>query len=99
MEIEKEELLPMAKAFQAVTGYRPHAGTLARWAIIGSKTVKLETRWVGSRRMTSVEAVRRFQEARNVAAGNAKSESRAESRNSSKRRADRAAQELRRQGM
>jgi hypothetical protein len=98
MAIEEEKLLSMAKAFQSVTGYRPHNSTLLRWAVRGAKTVKLETRWVGSRRMTSIEAVRRFQEARNSVAVQ-KKESSGESPKSTKRRADRAEQELRRQGM
>lgn len=52
-----------AKALPKINGRRPHATTLWRWARKGLKGVRLETRRVGARFVTSAEALERFSEA------------------------------------
>lgn len=49
-----------AKALPLVNGKRPHVSTLWRWARKGVAGVKLETRRIGGRFVTSVEALDRF---------------------------------------
>lgn len=55
-------LLPTAAAWiaQRTGGRRPNISTLHRWATRGVRGVRLETVAVGHVRYTSVEAVRRF---------------------------------------
>lgn len=60
MFLQGEKLLSLASAVDAATGNRPHAATLHRWRIRGIAGVRLETTCLGGKRMTSVEAVRRF---------------------------------------
>ena len=49
-----------ARTLPKVNGKRPHASTLWRWARKGLSGVKLETRRIGSRFVTSSEALERF---------------------------------------
>jgi Protein of unknown function (DUF1580) len=54
------KLLPISKAFETVTGSRPHPSTICRYALRGCKGVQLETWMVGGQRRTTVEAVEKF---------------------------------------
>ena len=49
-----------AKALPRINGKRPHSSTLWRWARKGLQGVKLETRRLGGRFVTSIEALERF---------------------------------------
>ena len=49
-----------AKALPKINGRRPHASTLWRWARKGISGVHLETRRLGGRFVTSLEALERF---------------------------------------
>ncbi len=49
-----------AKALPKVNGRRPHASTIWRWARKGIQGVRLETRRLGGRFVTSLEALERF---------------------------------------
>jgi len=49
-----------AKVLPAVNGKRPHCSTLWRWARRGVQGVRLETRRIGGRFVTSAEALERF---------------------------------------
>lgn len=66
--IENEKLFPLVKAVEEATGRRVHLSTVLRWTQRGSKGVRLESRVLGGRRLTSVEAVRRFMNATTQAA-------------------------------
>ena len=55
-----EKLLPLLSAVELATGQRPHPSTLHRWRLRGIRGIRLETVRCGGRRLTSVEAVRRF---------------------------------------
>ncbi len=60
-----ERLLPGPVAVEKVTGERPHYSTFFRWTQCGIRTpgggrARLEFVKAGSKRLTSVEAVRRF---------------------------------------
>jgi hypothetical protein len=66
IDIEKEHLLLLSEAHEAVPG-RPHVSTLIRWWRRGLKGKKLETVLIGGRRFTSAEALRRFFVATNQA--------------------------------
>lgn len=59
----EEKLLPLVTAVERATGQRPHPSTCHRWRISGIAGVRLETQKCGGKRMTSIEAVRRFNEA------------------------------------
>ena len=58
--LENEKKLPLVPAVEAETGRRVHLCTALRWAQQGSKGIILESVFLGGRRLTSVEAVRRF---------------------------------------
>jgi Protein of unknown function (DUF1580) len=61
MAIAKEEkLLPLVDAVEAATGQRPHLSTVLRWCQRGCHGVRLESRVLGAKRLTSPEAVLRF---------------------------------------
>jgi hypothetical protein len=69
-----EQLLPGPAAVERVTGERPHYSTFFRWTQKGvmagdGRRIRLEFVKAGSRRLTSVAAVRRFFEATTKAAG------------------------------
>ena len=63
-----EQLFPLVTAAERATGQRPHPSTLHRWRLHGIAGVLLETTKCGGKRMTSVEAVHRFNEAVTLAA-------------------------------
>ncbi len=52
--------LPLKEAVYKATGTRPHLATIHRWCMKGSRGVKLESRVLGGRRLTTVDAVERF---------------------------------------
>lgn len=58
--IERENLLGLVDAVEHATGRRVHLATALRWASRGSAGVRLESVFVGGRRLTSAEAVTRF---------------------------------------
>jgi hypothetical protein len=65
MDTTFEQLLPGPKAVENVTGERPHYSTFFRWTQRGVRTsdgqrIRLEFVKAGSKRLTSVDAVRRF---------------------------------------
>lgn len=58
--LRNEKYLPLVAAVEAATGRRPHLSTVLRWAQQGSKGTVLESVILGGRRLTSIEAVKRF---------------------------------------
>ena len=60
MHATKERLFPLVVAVERATGHRPHLSTVLRWASRGQNGVRLETKMLGGRRMTSTEAVDRY---------------------------------------
>lgn len=52
-----------AHVVERITGERPHAATLHRWATRGLKGVKLRTAYAGGHRRTTEQWVREFFEA------------------------------------
>jgi hypothetical protein len=66
---ENELALSLVEAVEAATGRRPHLSTVLRWSQRRNRYgVKLESWMIGGRRVTSREAVRRFNEATTAAA-------------------------------
>lgn len=65
MQIPQGETpMPLVKAIEAATGYRPHLSTALRWCQRENRNgVRLESWMLGGRRVTSVEAVHRFNQA------------------------------------
>lgn len=61
IDIENESLLTLAQAAKRIPG-RPSLRTVWRWCLKGVDGHRLENVKVGSRRYTSVEAIRRFVE-------------------------------------
>jgi hypothetical protein len=57
---EDEKLLPVPKAVELETGYRPTPSTAWRWTKKGVGGVKLETAVLGGRPVTSRKNVREF---------------------------------------
>jgi Protein of unknown function (DUF1580) len=55
-----EALFPVPAAVERATGQRPHPSSCHRWRLRGIRGVRLETLRLAGRRVTSVEAVRRF---------------------------------------
>jgi hypothetical protein len=73
IDFDTEHVRSMSQAARELPVVRgtkpPHPGTLDRWAITGIKSasgriIKLESAFVGSTRVTSLEALRRFFERR-----------------------------------
>ena len=60
-----EKLMPLVEAVDRATGRRPHLSTVLRWCTKGN--VRLESRILGGRRLTSVDAVLRYIEASTLA--------------------------------
>jgi hypothetical protein len=58
--LETEKLMPLVQAVESATGRRVHLSTVLRWTMRGSKGLTLESVFLGGRRLTSVESVRRF---------------------------------------
>lgn len=56
-------LLEVTKALPSFNGKRLHVSSVWRWARRGVKGVKLETRRIGARYVTSMEALERFTKA------------------------------------
>ena len=63
MQLDNEKLLPVVAAIETATGVKVHLSTALRWCQFGADGILLESVVLGSRRMTSVEAVRRFTKA------------------------------------
>ncbi|WP_461506906.1 DUF1580 domain-containing protein [Rhodopirellula baltica] len=56
-----DPLLPLLVAIERATGHRPHPSTPMRWCLKPNKHGNVLESWmIGGRRMTSVEAVRRY---------------------------------------
>ncbi len=55
-----ENLLPLAEAVYQATGQRPHLSTCIRWSTRGSVGIRLRTKVLGSRRLTTVEWVSEY---------------------------------------
>ena len=62
-----ETLIPIVDAVERSTGRRPHLCTVLRWCTKGAKGIRLESRVLGGRRLTSVEAVARYVDACTIA--------------------------------
>lgn len=58
-----EKLMPLPQAVETATGRRPHLSTCLRWAKRGCRGIKLECQVLGSRYLTSPDAVLRFLDA------------------------------------
>lgn len=63
-----EKKYPIGEAVELGSGFRPTYSTIFRWVTKGVKApdgsrVKLEAEYLGSRLITSIEAVERFQDA------------------------------------
>ena len=66
---ENEVGLPLVEAIHKETGRRPHLSTALRWCQSRNRYgIKLQSWRIGGRRVTSVECVRRYNEATTVAA-------------------------------
>ncbi|EGF26817.1 DUF1580 domain-containing protein [Rhodopirellula baltica] len=62
--MQSDPLLPLLDAIEQTTGYRPHPSTAMRWCLKANKHGNVLESWmIGGRRMTSVEAVQRYNEA------------------------------------
>ena len=64
--LQNEKVLTFSEATRAlppVNGKRPHSSTIWRWARKGVQGVRLETRRLGGKFVTSVEALERFAKA------------------------------------
>lgn len=64
--LQDEQVLTFSEATKAlppVNGKRPHASTIWRWARKGVNGIRLETRRLGGRFVTSIEALERFSKA------------------------------------
>lgn len=66
-----DPLRPIAAAFEAETGYRPHPTTAVRWHKSGVGGVRLHVVTLGARPRTTRRAVREFIRARTEAQANA----------------------------
>jgi len=62
-----ETLLPLVEAVEQVTGRRLHLCTPFRWSTTGSAGIRLQTKVLGSRRLTTVLWVQQFIDAVTVA--------------------------------
>lgn len=59
--IRDEKLFPLVQAVENATGQRPHLATVLRWTMKPNRHgLQLESVFLGGRRLTSIEAVRRF---------------------------------------
>ena len=62
-----EILLPLIQAVEQATGRRPHLSTCLRWCTRGSRGVRLSSRVLGGRRLTTVTAVLAYMDATTAA--------------------------------
>ncbi len=69
MPNENEEYLPLVVAVESVTRRRPHLATATRWCQTGSRGIRLQSWFIGGRRLTTLLAVRQWVEAVSLAAG------------------------------
>ncbi|WDQ17338.1 DUF1580 domain-containing protein [Rhodopirellula sp. P2] len=59
--MQSKKLLPLLDAIEQETGHRPHPSTAMRWCLKPNKHGNVLESWmIGGRRMTSIEAVRRY---------------------------------------
>lgn len=60
----EEKYLPLVDAVEEATGRRPHLTTCLRWCTRGTRNgVRLSSRVLGGRRLTTVDAVRDYMNA------------------------------------
>lgn len=57
---EGDQLYPVAKAVERLTGTRPHPTTVCRWCRKGASGIPLPSLIVSGRRMTSLEALEQW---------------------------------------
>ncbi len=93
MSSSQSEYLPIVRAVELATGRRPHLSTVLRWCIRGSRGIRLDSRVLGGRRLTTVDAVHRYMDAVTAASVGGIALP-AESPAATRRRVDRAAREL-----
>lgn len=67
--LRNEQLIGLLDAIEQATGRRPHLSTAIRWCTRGARGARLESCFLGGRRLTSVEAVYRFIDASTEAEG------------------------------
>lgn len=73
--MHENQSLPLLNAIEQATGYRPHPSTAVRWCSKPNRHGNVLKSWmIGGRRMTSVEAVRCYNEANTQQASPARSE-------------------------
>jgi len=96
--LQSEKLFPVPKAAELATGYRPHQSTCHRWRLRGISGIKLETQRRGGRRVTSIEAVHRFNDAVTRAADDKQPAQKARTSRPSQFAVERAEAELTREG-
>ena len=63
--MSEETLIPPIKAFEIVTGLRPHPSTINRWCT-RIRGTRLRSWVVGGRRLTTIAEVRKFIDARTI---------------------------------
>lgn len=68
IDIDRETIITLGEACRKVPGQKVSPYTMARWATRGVRGCVLETLVVGTRRVTSVEALRRHLAAMTAAA-------------------------------
>lgn len=56
----EQTFMPLCKAIEQASGFRPHLTTALRWCTRGARGRKLRSVLLGGRRMTTVEAVLDF---------------------------------------
>ncbi len=62
-----DKWLPLVEAVDKATGRRPHLSTCLRWCTRGSRGVRLESRVLGGRRLTTVSKVLAYMDATTAA--------------------------------
>lgn len=92
---ELQKLLPLIVAVEAAIGHRPHISTVIRWTTKGARGRVLASTMVGGRRFTTVADVRDFIQ---VMPGKSPAIE-AETAKQTTRRAEKAAEELKRRIM
>ncbi len=56
------EYLPLVEAVERATGRRVHLSTALRWCQRGSRGIRLSSRVLGGRRLTTVDSVKAYME-------------------------------------
>jgi hypothetical protein len=67
MVTQDERLMPLVKAIEEATGYRPSLPTALRWATEGRAGYLMRSSFLGGRRLTCVKWVREFEAATTAA--------------------------------